>query len=117
MVAGDRLDIRYAVTDGATGAVVDVTPATDVRWQMARIYERADGSSDFSSTAAVSKTLGDGIVIGPDQNRIVVSLVNANTKDLVPGDYHSELQVTSLSGSGPYTVARGTVTLLKELIK
>lgn len=117
IVAGDRVDLRYTVTDDATGDAVNVIPATAVAWQMSRIYSRADGTDDFSATPAVSKSLGSGIVVGPAQNLVIVSLNNVDTKSLVPGRYHCELQITSLSGSGPYTVARGEIALLKELIK
>lgn len=117
IIAGDRVDLRYTVTDDATGEAVNVVPATAVAWQMSRIFSRSDGTDDFSSTPAVSKSLGSGIVVGPAQNLIVVSLNNVDTKSLVPGRYRCELQITSLSGSGPYTVARGEITLLKELIK
>lgn len=117
IVAGDRVDLRYTVTDDATGDAVSMIPATAISWQMSRIFSRADGTDDFSSTAAVSKILGTGITVGPAQNLVVVSLSNTDTKTLTPGRYHCELQVTSLSGSGPYTVARGEITLLKELIK
>ena len=117
MVAGDRLDLRYTVTDEATGAVVDLTGATSIQWKASKEITRTDGTVTFSSTPVVSKATGSGIVTTPLSGLVIVSLLAADTKDLTPGDYHSELEITLFNASGPYTVAQGTLTILKGLIR
>lgn len=117
-VTGDRIDLRYAVTNDATGDAVDLTSATAIAWRMSKIYTLADGTENFSGTASVSKTLLDDVTIsGADNNVVVVALGNDDTKNLSPGKYHCELEITELDGDGPYTVASGVITLIKELIK
>lgn len=117
MVAGDRLDLRYTVTDEVTGVVVDLTGASSVQWKASKKIIRSDGTDTFSSTPVVSKSTGSGVVVTPLTGLVVVSLLAADTKDLTPGDYHSELEITLFNSSGPYTVAQGTLTILKGLIR
>lgn len=116
-VAGDRIDLRYTVTDDVTGLVKNLSGVTAVQWKMSKKITRSDGTETFSSTPVVSKSLGSGITVAAETGLITVALMNADTKDLSQGSYHSELEITSIDSSGPFTVAIGTVILLKELIK
>ena len=106
MFQGDTKTLEFTVKDG-DGAVVDLTGATSIRWNLAR---------RVSSAAIITKDLDSGItVIDAANGRFDVSLTSADTENL-SGRYYHEAEVIDASGDVA-TVETGATTINPALIK
>ena len=106
LTEGDTARLTVTVRDAA-GAVVDLTGATAIAWQMAR--------SAFAASPTLSKSLGSGVTVTDAMNGVFqVALAPADSADLL-GDFHHEAEVTDGAGDIA-TVFCGTLNFSKGLI-
>lgn len=110
ITSGDVINIRYTTTDVGDEGPLDLTLVTGIQWQASRV--RADGT--FSSTPKISKDLDSGVQILDAAGGVVLITLEPQDTAGLKGDYYTELQVEF--ASGPYTVATGKMTVIKDLI-
>lgn len=113
MWSGDDLYQPFTITDGAdTPAAIDLTGAT-ITFSASRL--KTASPITFSGTAAITKTVGDGITVtDAAAGEIQLTLDPADTADL-KGAYYYEIEVTLGSGQ-VHTTTTGTLTINRDLI-
>ncbi|MGX1196389.1 hypothetical protein [Parvibaculum sp. MBR-TMA-1.3b-4.2] len=105
-IRGDSAWLVFDLAD-QDGTAIDLSRWEGMRFQLSR----------FRRQPVVSKSLPEGIHIANEKGgRLVVELAAADTKDLSPGDYYFELQLTD-NIAGVATVARGRLALQRDRIR
>lgn len=122
------MSVNPPLLDQATKIALQAYQGKDITWEMpviniqdslavditgvALIFSVKEKASD--SVALITRTVGIGIVIDPDQvnnkGKYQLSLVPENTEGLKVGDYQCDVQLT-ISGK-EQTIARGTLAIL-----
>ncbi len=113
MWAGNRKVQQFTVTDqDAAGVPLDITSLT-LKWALSQIDP---DTQIFSTTAILEKVTGTGIIHTDATNGVAqVTLVEADTKNLTPADYHFELEVFDATPEG-VVVAEGTLTINPNVV-
>lgn len=107
---GDDETLDILVTNGATGAVVNLTGAT-LKWMTKR--RRNDADVD----ALITKAIGTGITVTNAVGGVAeVAITAANTNAITPGAYYWELQSVD-AGSKTHTLAGGRIVIMPDLIR
>ncbi len=104
MFSGDDIEILIEIVDSA-GAAVDVSTATSVDFALI---------NRVTKIAALEKALGDGITV--DEDGVLITIVPADTAEMTPGTYISELQV--IDGDGlTHTALQAIATIKRDYIE
>ena len=115
MFSGDDLDLVVTVVD-ADSAVVNITGADPVRWQLGRLATGAVIGPSHPGQPLVSKAISGGIVVASGISGILtISLDDTDTAALRGGDYYHELEM--VLGGKRTTVMYGVVTLRSDLVE
>lgn len=115
LFSGDDLDLTVTVVD-AEEAIVDITLAGPVRWQLGRLATGAVISPANPGQPIVSKAIGTGIVLTSGISGIMtISIDDTDTDGLRGGEYYHELEL--VLGGKRTTVMYGVVTLLSDLVE
>lgn len=107
MTAGDTVALDIQVSD-LNNDPIDLDGATGT-WAMAKSVE---------GPAIVTKTVGAGgiVILDPSSDGILeITLLVADTINLLPGVYYHELQIVD-AGGDTSTVIRGNITVSAALI-
>ena len=112
-VSGDEMPINFDVYDQDNVTATDLSAATAIAW----------GIYDDSGVALLAKTLAGGglsVTTGDDnstQNRVVVTMANADTSSLEGGrKYRHSLQVIDASSRRFTPIQAAEITIFEDLI-
>lgn len=102
MYQGDTKNIEIEVRD-ENGAILPLDPYDGITWIVYNTTTKA---------TVLTRTLGDGITVPtPSNGVILISLVPADTENIIPNTYAHECEIVS-GTSIVATVATGTIKII-----
>lgn len=118
MYAANKRVLQYTVTDADNAdAPLDMSSYASVKWAMSRI----DSEGNILTSPVLEKSeSGGGIVLSDgagDKDVASVTILTADTTNLLTGSFYTELEVTDSAIPGESVVlATGTLTILKNVV-
>jgi len=117
MYAANKRVLEYTVTDADdSDAPLDMSSYTYVKWAMSRI----DSEGNILTSPILEKTKAAGDIVlsssGAGTNNVAsVTILTADTTNLLTGSFHTELELTDSAGES-VVLATGTLTILKNVV-
>lgn len=102
MNAGNRLSLRFeGIYNESNNSLITVGDILGATWAITPYEEQ--------TSTLISKSLSSGTITVPEDGVVVVTLLEADTIDLM-GEFSHELRLLA-SGSAVYTASRGKMTI------
>jgi hypothetical protein len=108
--------VVYTITLTESGAAVDLTGVTTMRWTMRTNYPASSVISDADAT--LSKTIGSGLTVtNPTSGVVELEIVKADTNLLPIGIYVFGLKYLPLGETEPRVIVQGNVILSADVVR